>query len=81
MHLPTASQILCSITMGLGEKGKLRYASKVQSRNITVNGILQISACVCIPPRVCVCVPMCVRARVFCACMCTNSVSPPSLDL
>lgn len=54
MHLPTASQISCSITMGLGEKGKLRYASKVQSRNITVNGIFQICACVCIPLGVCV---------------------------
>lgn len=46
MHLPTASQISGSITMGLGESGKLRYASDVQSRNITVNGIFQIGACV-----------------------------------
>lgn len=47
MHLPTASQISCSITMGLGERGKLHCASDVQSRNITVNGIFQICVCVC----------------------------------
>lgn len=66
MHLPTASQILCSITMGLGEKSKLRYASKVQSRNITVNGILQISACVCNPLRVCMCVHVCTCQGILC---------------
>lgn len=53
MHLPTASQISCSITMGLGERGKLRYASDVQSRSITVNGIFQICVCMCI--LVCAC--------------------------
>lgn len=48
MHLPTASQISCSITMGLGERGKLRYAGKVQSRSITVNGIFQMCVCACV---------------------------------
>ena len=53
MHLPTASQISCSITMGLGERGKLRYAGKVQSRSITVNGIFQMCVCMCIRVYVC----------------------------
>lgn len=66
MHLPTASQISCSITMGLGEKGKLRYASKVQSRSITVNGIFQICVCVCI---------------LMCVCVCVQNVSTASLGL
>lgn len=42
IHLPTASQILCSITMRLGETRELRSARDVQSRNIKVNGILRI---------------------------------------
>lgn len=61
MHLPTASQISCSITMGLGERGKLRYASKVQSRSITVNGIFQICVCMCI--LVCACVRLCAKCE------------------
>lgn len=59
MHLPTASQISCSITMGLGEKGKLDNTSDVQSRSITVNGIFQICVCmyflVFVRVSVCVC--------------------------
>lgn len=49
MHLPSASQISCSITMGLREMmGKLCYTRKVQSRNSRVNGIFKMCACVCV---------------------------------
>ena len=66
MHLPTASQISCSITMGLGERGKLRYASNVQSRSITVNGIFFKFVCAC---------------AFLCVCMSVQNVSTASLGL
>lgn len=53
MHFPTASQISCSITMSLGESGKLCNTSNVQSRNGTVNGIFQICVCALMCVSVC----------------------------
>lgn len=71
MHLPTALQISCSITSGLGEKGKLHTASDVQSRSITVNGILQICVCMYL---LCLCVDVHVGRERTAALVCVFSL-------